>query len=326
MRGKQAIKIANNRVRYSFELTRNITVVQGNSGTGKTTLFDMVSAYARLQEKSGVQVQCDKKCVALRADSDWRSVLERTEDSIVFIDEDADYVDSEVFAASLKSSDNYYVIFSREAMHNLPYSVEEIYEIKTSGKYHTFQKRYKVQKGCLYAKATGGKKVDAVLTEDSHAGLEFYRHLYEDTNVQCETSSGNAGLFAWLMQHINEHEKVFVVADGAAIGSEMGKLMTLQHQYADKITLCMPESFEWLILQSGVIDTPNLQEMLANPSEAIESKQYFSWENYFTEYLVQHTVGTHYAYTKAHLQAFYAVRENSKRIVALIAVAMPKTK
>ena len=107
------------------------------------------------------------------------------------------------------------------------------------------------------------------MTEDSHAGLEFYRHLYEDTNVQCETSSGNAGLFAWLMQHINEREKVFVVADGAAIGSEMGRLMTLQHQYADKITLCMPESFEWLILQSGVIDTPNLQAMLANPREPL---------------------------------------------------------
>ena len=44
MNGKHTVKINDQRVRYSFELVRNITVVQGNSGTGKTTLFDMVSS------------------------------------------------------------------------------------------------------------------------------------------------------------------------------------------------------------------------------------------------------------------------------------------
>ena len=42
-------------------------MVQGNSGTGKTTLFDMVSAYSRLKERSGVQIICDKQCVALHS-------------------------------------------------------------------------------------------------------------------------------------------------------------------------------------------------------------------------------------------------------------------
>ncbi len=65
MTGRHTIKISDSRVRYQFELIRNITLVQGDSGTGKTTLFDMIAAYAGRREKSGVRLNCDKKCVAL---------------------------------------------------------------------------------------------------------------------------------------------------------------------------------------------------------------------------------------------------------------------
>ena len=282
----------------------------------------MISAYARLQEQSGVRLTCDKKCIALRPDSDWQYELGKTADSIVFIDEDAGYVSSEAFAAAMKASDNYYVIFSREPLYNLPYSVEEIYEIKTSNKLHQFKKRYKQQKGYLYAKAVGGVKAAAILTEDSHSGFQFYQHLYNGTEVKCASAGSNSSIFSWLQKH--HEEGVFVIADGAAFGAEMVRLMALQHQYPDKITICLPESFEWLILKSGLMTIPELSEMLENPSAAIESSQYFSWENFFTDYLVQNTKGTHYAYSKAHLHSFYTVHENSEKIVALIAENMPK--
>ncbi|MBR2528907.1 MAG: Fis family transcriptional regulator [Blautia sp.] len=137
MKGKHTVKVSDKRVRYSFELVRNITVVQGNSGTGKTKLFDLVSAYSRMKDRSGVQIVCDKPCVALYADSDWQTRLGNTHDSIVFIDEDAEYISSHTFASTIRHTDSYYVIFCRESLHGLPYSVEEIYEIKTSKRLHT---------------------------------------------------------------------------------------------------------------------------------------------------------------------------------------------
>ena len=323
MIGKHTVQVRNNRkVRYDFTLNRNITIVQGDSGTGKTTLFDMIAAYAQQGEKSGVYVNCDVPCIALRPDDAWESKLQSTAQSIVFIDEDADYACTEQFASAVKASDNYYVLFSREAFHNLPYSVEEIYEIKTSGKYHTFRKRYKSSKGLTYAQASESKKSEILLTEDSHAGYQFYQSVYEGTSVQCVPAGSNSNIFPWLMEH---HDKsVVVVADGAAFGCEMGRLMTLQHQYAEKITICLPECFEWLILQSGLIDDPDLQKMLADPSEAIDSSRYFSWENFFTDYLIRHTANTHYAYSKSSLCDFYTLRENREKIIAIIAANLPK--
>ena len=322
MIGKHAVKVSDKRVRYSFELVRNITVVQGNSGTGKTTLFDMISAYTRLKERSGVQIVCDKACVALHADSDWQARLSSIHDSIVFIDEDAEYIASHAFASAIRHTDNYYVIFCRESLHELPYSVEEIYEIKTSKRLHTFKKMYLRQKDYVYAKAEGRAKPSALLTEDSHAGYQFYLHHYDGTSVVCSSAGSNSGIFSWLQAH--HDEKVFVVADGAAFGSEMNRVMELQHQFPDKITLCLPECFEWLILQSGLIDIPGLDAQLESPSESINSQRYFSWENFFEEYLIQQTAGTHYAYSKSQIHRFYTVRENSSRIVALIAASMPE--
>ncbi|MCR5837642.1 MAG: AAA family ATPase [Lachnospiraceae bacterium] len=138
MKGKVQIKIKNRKCQFEFEIERNITIVRGDSGTGKTTLFNMISEYTRLKEESGINLQCSKKCIALTA-IDWEHQLEQAKDSVVFIDEGDRFVSSKDFANIIRNSDNYYVLFVRENLHELPYSVNEIYEIHTSGKIHTFK-------------------------------------------------------------------------------------------------------------------------------------------------------------------------------------------
>lgn len=117
---------------------------------------------------------------------------------------------------------------------------------------------------------------------------------------------------------------MFVIADGAAFGAEMDRVMKLAKQYPEQITVCLPESFEWLILQSGIVPIDGVDEMLNDPGQHIESADFFSWERFFTSYLVQHSMGTHYAYSKSKLHAFYTVRGNMEKIVAVIAENMPE--
>ena len=45
MKGKYKVRVRNSRNTYEFELRRNVTVLLGNSGTGKTTLYDMIREY-----------------------------------------------------------------------------------------------------------------------------------------------------------------------------------------------------------------------------------------------------------------------------------------
>ena len=325
MNGIQHIKVSNRAAQYEFDLYRNITVVRGNSGTGKTTLYNMIAEHTRLGADSGVNLSSAKKCVAL-VDLDWKNQLKNTSDSIVFIDEGAKYVTSKDFSETIKHTDNYYVIFNREAMHDIPYSADEIYEIKTSGKFHTFKKMYPSKSGHIYSLGASKKRPDynVLLTEDSHSGLQFYENLMSGKNVRCETSGSNSAIYNWLSSHSGE--KVLVIADGAAFGSEMDRVMKLQQQYPDRIMVCLPESFEWLILKSGLIgnDKLNISEILENASIYIDSKLYFSWENYFEQLLVSSTEHTHFQYTKSRINDIYLIEENSRKIVSEIEQVIKK--
>ena len=318
MTGTHHVEVKNRDAVFKFDLHRNITIVGGDSGTGKTTLFEMIADYTRLKEASGVNLSCDKQCAAL-IDLDWQHQLEGISDSIVFIDEGAPYLPTKEFARFINGTDNYYVIFNRESLHELPYSVEEIYEIKASGKYHSFKKRYKSNSKHLYYKdKLGGKlRYDTLLTEDSKSGYQFYQHYFEGSNIECFTSASNAAIFKWLKDH--EDKKVFVIADGAAFGSEIDRIMKMRS--FENIRLCLPESFEWLILKSGLIKDHDISVILEDPSSYIECAEHFSWENFFERLLIDSTVDTPFQYAKKELNPIYFVKSNADKIIMEIYVS-----
>jgi len=72
----------------------------------------------------------------------WKAQLSEISDGIVFIDEGNEFIKTEEFAGTIQKTDNYYVIVIRESLPALPYSAEEIYDIRTSGKYGTLKQSY----------------------------------------------------------------------------------------------------------------------------------------------------------------------------------------
>ena len=143
MIGKHTIVVQNRAVHYKFDIERNISIIRGNSATGKTTLIGMIADYQSQGSASGVELICDKRCVAMTGVGErWKNTLENISDSIVFIDEGEKYVSSKEFAEYIRETDNYYVIATRNNLYDIPYSVEAVYEIKTSGKYGRLKKTY----------------------------------------------------------------------------------------------------------------------------------------------------------------------------------------
>ena len=132
MRGKHRIIIQNNRLHYEFEIKRNITIIQGDSATGKTTLINMLRQVENLGDSSGIDVIFDAPCRILEG-RNWKILLENMAGNIIFIDEDNEFINTEEFAEAVRGSDNYFVLITRENLYNLPYSVEEIYGLRSSG-------------------------------------------------------------------------------------------------------------------------------------------------------------------------------------------------
>ena len=197
--------------------------------------------------------------------------------------------------------------------------MNEAYRIKTSGKFHTFEPLYKRKEGERYSlsRVTPKTDFDVLLTEDSKSGLQFFSHRFEDKELRVETSTSNSKIMTWLLDHSDE--RVFVVADGAAFGPYADRVLKLQRERPENITVCLPESFEWLLLKSGIVKSEGLGAVLEDPSAHIESASYATRERFFAALLVELTRGTPFAYKKAELAEAYLVPANASRAMALIA-------
>jgi hypothetical protein len=305
MKGEYEIKISNTRVQFKIKLKRNLTILRGDSATGKTTLIQMVADYEQNKAASGVNIQSDKECRVLSG-SYWKQRLNELHDSFVFIDEGEHFVSEYEFAKLIRGSSNYYIIASRESFPMLPYSVEEIYKLTNTTARYANVKKFYTQNERMYNQSTSELMPDLVIVEDSNAGFEFYKALCQKLNIECITARGKSNVAKTLQAAQAEH--ILVIADGAAFGPEMEQVWTLaQHKNAD---LFLPESFEWVILKSGLIKNwsspqATIQEILDNPSDFIESQEYFSWEKFFTNLLINASKDTYLQYNKSVLNPNY---------------------
>lgn len=302
MRGKHKIVVSTKRLKYEFEVRRNITIIQGDSATGKTTLIDMIREFVNNPSGTPVELICDKKCYVLEG-ALWKEQLAGISDSIVFIDEGNEFIKTLEFAGEVQKTDNYYVIVTRESLPALPYSVEEIYGIRTSGKYGALKQSYH-EFYRLYGTDVYEKRVnpEIVITEDSNSGYQFFKQVCQENQLDCESMNGKSNVFHYL--NIHKNESVLVIADGAAFGSEIDRVLHLIKERKN-VALYLPESFEWLVLSAGIFKDNSVNEILQNPFDFVESKEYFSWERFFTAVLIEKTKDTYLAYAKKKLNPVY---------------------
>lgn len=291
--------------------------MRGDSATGKTQLISMLLEYGDGSSDSGVRLSCDKPCFVLDDDRNWQLLLEHTHDTIVFIDEEHDFIASQAFADRVKASDNYYVLITRNRLPMLPYSVEEIYGIHVSGKYKSLRQTYN-EFYRLYGEMMPEQGVHParIITEDSNSGYEFFASVAQSSQIACVSAGGSSNVFTSLKE-LPDETSTLIIADGAAFGPEMERVSKELRRHPHTY-LYLPESFEWLILQSGLLDAKELREILAHPSAYIESAEFFSWERYFTAKLVDITRGTYLQYQKKHLNQAYLTEKAVAKITAVM--------
>lgn len=317
MKGKYHFRVRSKRTVFDFSIKRNITILKGDSATGKTTLLHMLYEYLRVGRESGYTVLTDAAYfVYLRKEvgRDWKDALYPLSNTIIFIEENNDFVFYKDFADFVKNSGNYFVLVNRAPFRMLPYSIHEIYEIVTAGKradiresYHEFKELYSNYPVIKH------NKIENIITEDSCSGYQFFAAVFGTAHMV--SAEGNSNILPTIQKLMKGD--TLVIVDGAAFGAMIEDCLAYLNARHDlRVSVWLPESFEYLILKSGVVRSPELEEILEEPADYADSLQYESWEQFFTELLISVTKDTAARYAKEVLNKYYLQDKNMRKIIS----------
>lgn len=312
MTGGFSFKLMTKRVRYEFNVYRKIMRIVGDSATGKSELINVLADANN--PRAGISVNCKYKCEVItdaffrhikediliicetikKHDSKdfataMRNLLKRYDNILFFADEDFTDIGTNEFASFCKFTDSFFVLICRDPLGKLPYSYTELYTIKTSGKFHSLVPNYA---------PNDFKSLDEnreFIVEDSSAGYTFFKHFYPNTS----SANGKSNIINLLGKANTE-----IIADGAAFGCEIEKVIgTISRRKLDT-KLFLPESFEYLLLTSQLFIGNDTALKALNPIHEITGL-YFSWERYFAELLTKLTNGFANNYSKTNLNECY---------------------
>lgn len=264
-------------LRYEFTICRRFTVITGNSGTGKTSLYEIISDF---QRNRGIA-----KCIVNGVlNNDFLTVLQGKyelelpliHNQIVLFDEGDEFIESPDFARISNMGDFYIMVITRSIIKGCPYSVDDVLRIQSEYRddiiINRLVKCYNTDKydNCPFVP-------NIVITEDSKSAFTMIQPLVNDITIV--PAGGKDSLPEFLRIKNEVHNKIFVLADGAAFGSVYRSI--IEAKCNCQLYFCLPESFERVLLESYLfIDL--ISDELTHTFNYADSTKFLTWERYYT--------------------------------------------
>lgn len=282
---------------YNIEITRNITILNDYSGTGKTKIVKLLELYQQ-DEAVDIMVESnfDYAIIPLASSLDAIETYFSTNvGNVIFIDEGNLNVKTKDFACVLKKYKCFVVFINREVIHTLPYSYKEIYLLtKDDDQINMVQKYYYANDLKKVCRNTNCSK-PLLLPEDEKGAYSVLHKIFGNI---CVKGKGKSYFKSFIKEMENEANIVYLLLDGAAFGSLMPRLLNCIRRNKDlNFIVYLPESFEYLVLKSNMfIDTTYYDEL--ENTELYVGSDYLSWGRYFTALLELKAIENGYTYLK----------------------------
>ncbi len=255
------IEVNFKRLIYKLDIKGKYSVIQGDSGNGKTNLCRLL-----LEREFGdrtIKVKSDVPIIALERRFRGNELSGIT-GHIVVIDELCMILQQPNLAEILKESDNYFIIISRDNLDFLPLCVENIYDMKTNGKIHWIEQKYHVSNIRKFS------RIRHIVTEDSASGLEFFKNHY---SVSAESAHSKTEIVSYLANRIQkepDYNDVLVVYDAAAFAYNKPYLDRWILQSGKRVQILDWYSFEHYVLTQKPFMITLTQDKIGKRWESLE--------------------------------------------------------
>lgn len=255
------IKIETKRLKYELDIKGKYSVIQGDSGNGKTNMCKLLQQ--RLTGDKTVRIDSKLPVVTIAPFDDGNG-LRNIQKSVVVIDENYKILREPGVAGILKESDNYFIIICRKNLDFLPLCVENLYEMVTNGRGHWIKQKYTV---------SGVKdftRIKHIITEDKVSGFEFFEEHFHIDVTSAKSKSEIIRYLAYLTENDREYNDILVVYDAAAFAYQKEVLDDWISETSLRVQMLDWYSFEHYVLTQAPFSINLTQEEIGNRWESLE--------------------------------------------------------
>lgn len=271
-----------NRIVFELELNNRITVICGDSAKGKTMLvkfIDLIDKSTKLITNDGSQIKHINDDMILNG--------YRLNSNDVYIMDEYDGINNLNISNIINNRKYNFILITRNtSTPHLSYDISDIYTFSNSRKYHKLVRRYN-----RINKNIDQSKLNCIITEDSGSGNEFYKNY---NNFKLLSSGNNSKILNYI-----DNGNICIV-DSLGFGPYIK--LYLQKSKNIENFLIYPKSFEYLLLESGIMPR-KLCELSMERAENMEFQNTLE-KNYYKE-LKQLLQQYNIKFSKNYLDAWF---------------------
>ncbi|MDR2751601.1 MAG: hypothetical protein LBC41_13170 [Clostridiales bacterium] len=190
------------KILFELEINRKITLLQDESGTGKTDLMRLLSESVAI----GYSIKSTVKWGMLAGTSlgSWAG-----EKRLVFVDGNCPFLSDANLHELIENSKCLFVIFSRNP--NLPYEMSSLFRLAESDDHSSrLIPLYDLNRN-VYSKP------ELALIKVSEQ-MEYYKDFFAQANIECKTASSNKDLIKLASQENSNHSSILLIIDSKNSG------------------------------------------------------------------------------------------------------------
>lgn len=259
------LEIKGKRINYLLEIQDRITIIHGNSATGKTTMAKIISQQLR-GINNGYTINTDFNLKEVLVDNIEYPDLDHN--NLYLLDEGSLETSNE-FANFVNKSRSHFIIISRDRMPSIIYSFESIYEFYNDNGITRLKRKY-VELNDQYVNK---QKLNKLIIVGSNSGHQFY-NKFKNIDVMIAESNSK------IAKMIKDKDNIIVVFDSITIGPYIENIYSISRN--KNIYFLYPKSFEWLLLNSEIFCNSDIED-----SKNYIGAIYITDEEYYTRLLIE---------------------------------------
>ena len=277
--------VSTDEVRFELSFDRRINFIVGDSGIGKTYLYNLLNS---ARTDSDIRVKSTYDYVLTSYDSIYLLIKE-SKDKIIIID-DIDVIRGKKFSQHIKNfcvvNNLWFVIMSREddadleGSNRLSFSIDSIYTLQAHGNIYRNVGYYSVI-------PVDYSNYDIIVTEDVKAGFIFFDKLSGGKAIPSTAGESTVCQCIKSLLMNDENQVIIAAIDCAAFGCHIYEFYSYFSSY-NVSYIPILECFEELLLQTNALKSlePAATELASLP---VYANQFVSWESYFEDLISRTT-------------------------------------